>query len=80
LNNGWEESLARALGDLSPRPGFASELLTLLRRAASGGPQIHVRARRKRMGLVAGSLAGAAGAAGAALYGARIMGRRRRVA
>jgi hypothetical protein len=67
-------AVAEALGSISPRPGFASELLVALR----GTPSVPIgdnNLRRRPRWLIPGSFAGAVGAAGVVFYG---LGRRHR--
>jgi hypothetical protein len=69
-------AVAEAVGSISPRPGFASELLVALR----GTPALPVRFaddpdRRRPRWLLPGTFAGAVGAAGVVCYE---LGRRHR--
>jgi len=75
-----DHAIGTALGSYSPRPGFAAELLEALRRASA----VHMYETSapgsvRTRWLLAGSLAGVAGAASAA-YGVMRLQRRGRAA
>jgi hypothetical protein len=62
-------AVAEAVGSISPRPGFASELLVALRGTPSVPIGLDTNRRRRPRWLVPGSFAGAVGAAGVVAYG-----------
>jgi hypothetical protein len=62
-------AVAEAVGSISPRPGFASELLVALRGTSSVPVGLETDARRRPRWLLPGSFAGAVGAAGVVAYG-----------
>jgi hypothetical protein len=62
-------AVAEAVGSVSPRPGFASELLVALRGTPSVPVSLETGLRRRHRWLLPGSFAGAVGAAGVVAYG-----------
>lgn len=62
-------AVAEAVGSISPRPGFASELLVALRGTPSVPVSLETNERRRPRWLLPGSFAGAVGAAGVVAYG-----------
>jgi hypothetical protein len=71
-------AVAEAVGSVSPRPGFASELLVALRGTPSVPVAFDTKARRRPRWLLPGSFAGAVGAAGVVAYGLGRMHRENR--
>jgi hypothetical protein len=68
-------AVAEAVGSISPRPGFASELLVALRGQPSVPVVLENGGQRRSRWVLPGSFAGAVGAAGVVAYG---LGRKHR--
>lgn len=75
MNDLFDIAVAEAVGSISPRPGFASELLVALRGQPSVPVVLEGKARKHPRWLLPGSFAGAVGAAGVVAYG---LGRKHR--